>query len=102
LRGIFFGNAEVEKDPSAEFAQGIDVVSLSLDGGHVGPFFARFFAQTRHFRRICDINFSLAQNHRPDDSWRQAQSSAQKLREHRRAGGDARAEEKLAASGTAA
>jgi hypothetical protein len=56
----------VEKDPSAEFAQGIDVVSLSLDGGHVGP----FFALARHFRRICDLNFSLGQNHRPDDSWR--------------------------------
>jgi hypothetical protein len=40
LRGIVFGNAKVEKDACTEFAQGIDVISLGLDGGHVEPFFA--------------------------------------------------------------
>jgi hypothetical protein len=47
LRGIIFGNAEVEKDPSTEFAQGIDVIILGLDGGHAGPFFARISLRKR-------------------------------------------------------
>jgi hypothetical protein len=41
LDGVGFGNSEVKKNASAEFAESIDGKNPGLDGGHVRPFLAQ-------------------------------------------------------------